>query len=479
MLLHAIILLPAFLAVPAALLPSNRFRTWLVPVGGFAHLILTLMTVGAGPTATAGPMLGLDALGTLILLVVSLLYAVSSIYAIGYLHCHMSWGTRTNIICLLLFLSAMSLATMARNLGLLWVAVESTTLVSAPLIYYHQNKLSIEATWKYLLLCSVGIALAMLGIFFVAYAGLAGGQEGTLQLDHVLGAASQYSRLWLRAGFVFLLVGFGTKMGLAPLHSWKPDVYGEAPGLIGGLLAGGLTSIAFLAILRAMQIMAAAGEQSLARHLLLVLGIASLTLAAVFVVRQKDIKRMLAYSSIEHMGILAIGVGIGGLATYGAMFHILNNALTKGALFMSAANIHRYYGSKRICETQGSLGILPFSASLFLVGFLAITGSPPFSTFVSEFTILRTIFAINSPVLAIVILLLLAMVFIGMGRTVIPVTVGPAMEEYREPPQYRETILTVLSPLLLMAMIFCLGIYLPAPLHDLFSRAASIVEVSR
>jgi len=478
MLLLAIILLPVVLVIPAISLPLNRMRTWLVPAGGFAHLVLTLLATVATPATAAGPMLGLDALGALILLVVSTLYAVSSIYAIGYLHCHMSWGTRTNIVCLLLFLSAMSLATMARNLGLLWIAVESTTLVSAPLIYYHQNKFSIEATWKYLLLCSVGIALAMLGIFFVAYAGLAGGQEGTLQLDRVLDAAGLYSRLWLRTGFVFLLVGFGTKMGLAPLHSWKPDVYGEAPGLIGGLLAGGLTSVAFLGILRAMQIMGAAGEQPLARHLLLGLGIASLVLAAVFVVRQKDIKRMLAYSSVEHMGILAIGVGIGGLATYGAMFHVLNNALTKGALFMSAANIHRYYGSKRMCETQGSLEVLPFSAGLFLAGFLAIAGSPPFSTFVSEFTILRGIFTASHPVLGIAILLLLAMVFIGMGSTVIPVTVGHAMEEYREPPPYRETILTIASPLLLLVMIFCLGIYLPEPLRDLFSQAAHIVEVN-
>ncbi len=211
------------------------------------------------------------------------------------------------------------------------MAVEATTLASAPLIYFNRNRLSIEATWKYLLLCSVGIALAMLGILFLAYAALLGGGiPVSLQFDDLLAGAATLSPPWLHAGFVFLLVGFGTKMGLAPLHTWKPDAYGEAPGMVGALLAGGLTSVAFLAILRGLQLMNAAGDGAMARQALLGMGLLSLLVAAVFMVRQPDIKRLLAYSSVEHMGILAIGVGIGGLATFGAMLHLVNNALTKG-----------------------------------------------------------------------------------------------------------------------------------------------------
>ena len=268
-------------------------------------------------------------------------------------------------------------------------------------------------------------------------------------------------------------------MGLAPLHTWKPDAYGEAPGMAGGLLAGGLTSIAFLAVLRVLQIMNAAGEQTLARQSLLILGVLSLVFAATFVIRQRDIKRMLAYSSVEHMGILAIGVAIGGLATYGAMFHVINNALTKGALFMSAGNIHRYFGSKRMCETQGAIAVLPWSASLFLVGFLAIAGSPPFGPFMSEFTILRGIFSGGLTWLGIAFIALLAVIFIGMSVTVTTVALGPTMEGQANPDAIGENLMTVASPLLLLITVLVLGIYLPEPLRNLLHDAASLVEVNR
>ncbi len=480
MLLYAVIFLPFAAAALAAVLPSDRLRPWLIPITALLHFALVLgITATAAPAVNPNSLLGLDALGRFILFVVSLLYAACSFYALGYFRYHADWENRIFITALLAFLGAMTIAAASRHLGLLWVAVEATTLVSAPMIYYNRNRFSIEATWKYLLLCSVGIALAMLGILFVAYAGLHGGGEQELLLDQMLASASLYSKPWLRAGFVFLLVGFGTKMGLAPLHTWKPDAYGEAPGLVGGLLAGGLTSVAFLAILRAVQIMIAAGEQVLVRQMLLALGVLSLIFAAVFVIRQRDIKRMLAYSSVEHMGILVIGVAVGGLATYGAMFHVLNNALTKGVLFMTAGNIHRHYGSKRMCETQGALSVLPYSASLFLAGFLAITGSPPFAPFMSEFTILRGMFAGGHLVLGALFIGLLVVIFIGMGGTVLPVTMGPHLEETEdEASDYRETLLTIGSPLFLLAAVLCLGIYLPEPLKIMFSEAAKLVEVT-
>ncbi len=478
MILYAIILIPILGAIVAALFPSERFRAWIVPATAIPHLGIVFYAIYLRPPETAGGMLGLDPLGALILLVVSLIFVANSIYAIGYFSSHASWGNRTFISCLLLFLAAMSLASVARHLGLLWVAVETTTLVSAPLIYYNRSRFSIEATWKYLLLCSVGIALAMLGILFVAYAGLHGNGAVNITLDNLIANAGTFSKPWLRAGFIFLLVGFGTKMGLAPLHTWKPDAYGEAPGMIGGLLAGGLTSVAFLAILRAVQIMRAAGEQQLCRHALLGMGVTSLLVAAIFVIRQRDIKRMLAYSSVEHMGILAIGVSVGGLAAYGAMFHVLNNALTKSALFLSAGNIHRYYGSKRRCEILGSINVLPYSGIAFLVGFLAIAGSPPFALFLSEFTILRGIFGGGYFILGAIFITLLVIIFIGMGSTVLPVTLGPSYEE-TDSPYFKETVWTTISPILLLLIILILGIYLPEPLQNMFKQAAALVEIGR
>lgn len=478
MLLYAIILAPLVAAIGSVLLPSRRFRPLLIPAGAFVHLFLVFAIV-FGPPIEAHKYLSIDALGQLVLLVVSLLFAATSVYALGYFRQHKDWPNKIFISCLLVFLSAMSLATMARHLGLLWVAVEATTLVSAPLIYYNRNRFSIEATWKYLLLCSVGIALALLGILFMAYAGLLGSGSGVLQLDHMLAAAPTYSTPWLRVGFIFLLVGFGTKMGLAPLHSWKPDTYGEAPGLVGGLLAGGLTSVAFLAIMRAMQIMGAAGELQLARQALLGLGICSLVFAALFVIRQRDIKRMLAYSSVEHMGLLAIGVSMGGIAIFGTMFHVMNNALTKGALFMAAGNMHRYYGSKKVCEMRGSLSVLPFSSAIFLAGFLAITGSPPFGPFLSEFTILRGIVGGGHYWIAATVLVLLAMIFIGMGSTVLPATMGPTFDAENDSSsdEYKDTVLTIASPLVLLGIILCFGIWLPEPLRKLFADAAALLEV--
>lgn len=475
----ALLLLPLCGGLAAFCLPSDRFRPLLLPVCGLGHLVLTFFVIQGGQVASlplAGNWIGVDPFSRLILLIVSLLFCGCSVYALGYLRYRIAWGNRIFVSCLLLFLSAMSLAAVARHLGLLWVAVEATTVASAPLIYYNRNRLSIEATWKYLILCSVGIALAMLGILFVAYASLAGGAHVSLQFDDILHGAANYSKPWLRAGFVFLLVGFGTKAGFAPLHTWKPDAYGEAPGLVGALLAGGLTSVAFLALLRTLQIMDAAGDGAMAREAFLAMGLVSLAFAAVFVIRQPDFKRLLAYSSVEHMGILAIGVAVGGVATFGAMLHLMNNALTKGVLFLSAGNIHRRFASKRVGEVQGAITLVPVSASLFLLGFLAITGSPPFGPFISEFTILRGIFTGGHYLTGGLFLFFLAVIFIGMGSTVLSVVFGKPLERKGDT-NYRETIMTTGTPLIMLLIILLLGLYLPESGRKLFADAAALLEV--
>jgi hydrogenase-4 component F len=472
-----LVLVPALFAVGAYALPSDRLRPWLLPICGFAHLGMVIMILAAPTPVPTGAWVGLDPLGRLVLLVISLLFCGCAVYGLGYLHFRLQWGNRIFVSCMLLFLAAMSLAVEARHLGLLWVAVESTTLASAPLIYYNRNRLSIEATWKYLLLCSVGIALAMLGILFVAYSVLPA-EPISLQLDDLLAGAPHFSRAWLRTGFVFLLIGFGTKAGFAPLHTWKPDAYGEAPGMVGALLAGGLTSVAFLALMRVMQVMVAAGEGAVAHQAFVAMGAVSLAFAAVFVIKQPDFKRLLAYSSVEHMGILAIGIGIGGLATFGAMLHLVNNALTKGVLFLAAGNIHRRFDSKQRGEVAGAIAVLPISASLFIAGFLAITGSPPFGVFVSEFTILRGVMAAGHFTLAGFILLMLCVIFIGMGSTVLAVTLGPPSERANKVDSH-DTLLKTGPPLVMLLMVLLLGLYLPEPVKTMLTEAAAVVEVIR
>ncbi|MDT8440261.1 MAG: proton-conducting transporter membrane subunit [Desulfuromonadales bacterium] len=471
--LALLIVIPLVAAAASSLIPWYQVRSWLVPAVSAPHLLLAILLAG-GVLPASGVWIGLDALSSLVLVVTSLLFFGCSLYAVAYLDLRRDRGNQVMVPCLLVFLSAMTLAVAARHLGLLWIAVEATTVASAPLIYFNRNRLSIEATWKYLLICSVGIALAMLGLLFVAYAALGNGVPVSLQFDKLLGEATTLSKPWLHAGFVFMLVGFGTKMGLAPLHTWKPDAYGEAPGLVGALLAGGLTSVAFLAILRGVQLMTAAGDGILARQELLGMGLLSLLVAAVFMVGQPDIKRLLAYSSVEHMGLLAIGVGIGGLATFGAMLHLVNNALTKGGLFLAAGNIQRAYASKHLAEVRGAMSALPISGSLFLAGFLAITGSPPFGPFMSEFTILRGIFGSDHLAVGLLVLLLLATVFIGMGATVLAATQGEATAD---PPEFRDRPLLCLAPLGFMLLILLLGVYIPESLQHVLRQAAALLEV--
>lgn len=277
---------------------------------------------------------------------------------------------------------------------------------------------------------------------------------------------------------MLLFVGYGTKMGLAPMHTWKPDAYGKAPGIVGTLLASGMTSCAFLSILRIYQICRAAGESAFAQEIMVFSGLLSMAVAAVFLVNQRDFKRMLAYSSIEHMGILVLGVGIGGLAVYGALLHLINNGLTKGVLFLSAGNIHRAYGSKLTNDVRGALERVPLSAGLFLAGFLAITGAPPFAPFVSEFILVKTAIGSGQFVAGILFLTLLGIIFIGMGATVLAVVQGRAPKE-KNAPRPGDRISTGLPILLFMALVLLLGLTIPPPLESLLREAAAFVEGTR
>jgi hydrogenase-4 component F len=460
--------------------PSNRWRPWLLPAGGLVHLAVVLVAIfpppGSGPVSELGGALLLDALGKVILGFISVLFFLCALYAPGYLALHPDRSNR--VLCTNLFasLAAMTLVALSHHLGLMWVAMEATTLISAPAIYFHHNARSLEATWKYLLIGSVGIALALFGSFFLAYSSLYAGLESTLLFDQLRDDARELSLPWLHAAFALLFIGYGTKMGLAPMHTWKPDAYGEAPGMVGTLLAGGVTSCAFLAILRVYRICQASADPVFAREIMIFMGLLSMAFAAVFMVRQRDFKRMLAYSSVEHMGILVLGIGIGGLATYGALLHLINNGLTKGVLFLSAGNIHRAYGSKVTDDVRGALQRVPVSGALFLAGFLAITGSPPFGPFVSEFTIVNGAMVEGQFLAGGLFLLLLGIVFIGMGATVLAVVQGQPSERMATN-GFRDSLSTAGPILLFMALVLLQGLYVVPPLESLLREAVALLEV--
>ena len=475
----------AFALIMAAVtfaMPSDRWRPWLLPLGASGHLGLVVWAiVQSSHGATISGLdnwLLLDALGKVVLGFVSVLFFLCALYAPGYLALRSDRPNRVFCANLFVVLAMMSLVALSHHLGLMWVAMEATTLASAPLLYFNHNVRSLEATWKYLLIGSVGIALALLGSFFLAYSSLKAGLESTLLFDQLIHDAPHLSPPWLHAAFVLLLIGYGTKMGLAPMHSWKPDAYGESSGLVGTLLAGGITSCAFLAILRIYHICRAGAEAQFAQQIMVFMGLLSMAVAAVFMVRQRDFKRMLAYSSVEHMGILVLGVGIGGPAVYGALLHLINNGLTKGVLFLSAGNIHRAYESKLTDDVRGALRRVPLSGSLFLAGFLAITGSPPFGPFVSEFTIVNAAVGSGHFLAGCLFLVLLGIVFIGMGATVLAVVLGKPAETTPSN-AFRDNISTGGPILLFMALVLLLGLYIPPSVESLLREAAAFLEVTR
>lgn len=469
---YALVLVPLILALLAMVHRSGAWRRRLLPLVGTAHLGLTIAALNTPRVDGLDGWLHLDSLGRLVLGFCSVLYFFTSLYAPSYLASHPERHNRLFCACFAAFIGALSLVTEAHHLGLMWVAIEATTLTSAPMLNFVRNPRALEATWKYLLIGSVGIALALLGSLFLAYSALYAKLSPSLLFDDLVRDGTMLSRPWLRAAFIILFVGYGTKMGLAPMHTWKPDAYGEAPGIVGALLAGGLTSGAFLAILRFFRVSSAAGDVAFAQHLLLAAGLFSMAVAAAFMARQRDFKRMLAYSSVEHMGILVVGLGIGGAGVFGSLLHMVNNGLTKGVLFLSAANIHRAYSSKSSDDVRGVLRRLPASGALFLAGFFAITGSPPFGPFLSEFTILNAAVMSQRYAVAALFLVLLVIVFLGMGATVLTVVQGKPSDRAGAT-GLRDTLPTVGPSAALLALVLMLGLYIPAPVDHLLREAAT------
>jgi len=510
----ALLLIPAVAGLLCLVLRPNAPRRALLVLAALGHSAAVAWAwadADGRRSAAIGAWMAIDEASLVFLSITSLLFLAAAVYAVGYLARENrepqhnpedglpfeNYSETVFTGCLLAFLATMSLVAVSRHLGLIWVAVEATTLVSAPLIYFHRHHRSLEATWKYLVICSVGIALALLGNFFLVVATRAGGGEPIpLLLQDLTAGAARLDHAWLKAAFLLLLVGYGTKMGLAPMHTWLPDAHSEAPSLVSALLSGALLNCAFLAILRVHGLMVSAGLGDFSRELLVLFGLLSMALASVFILNQADFKRMLAYSSVEHMGILALGIGIGGLAGYGSMLHAVNHSLTKGMLFLAAGNILAACRTKSTLAARDLLRRLPVSGLLWLVGFLAITGSPPFGPFLSELTILKGMLDAGNVAVAVGYLLALAVVFVGMASVVLqmlyapveavelagdaasheaaPRVKGRAAEPQREP----EPLWSIVPPLALAAAVLVLGLWVPAPLAEMLQRAAAVVGVN-
>jgi len=306
-----IFIVPFITGLIAFFVPKEIGRPLLV-ITGAIHLLLSLLLWKNRPVAYFSDYFAVTPEGLLSLLVISLLFFLISIYTISYLKEIKIHAENIFTGFMLLFLSTMTMVTLSDHIMIMWIAIEATTLASAPLIYTHRSGASLEATWKYVLICSVGIAMALLGSVFVTLAMDIGHVDAPLSFSALTQVAKSLDPLWLKAGFVFILVGYGTKMGLAPMHTWLPDAHSEAPSPASALLSGVLLNCAYLGIFKTNKIMYAAGLNDFSSTILIVFGLMSILAAATFILKQNEYKRMLAYSSIENMGIIAVEPALAG-----------------------------------------------------------------------------------------------------------------------------------------------------------------------
>ena len=358
----------------------------------------------------------IDGLGTWTTLCAAIVYFLASLYAVGYMRL---LGEETRLARFYAMFAAFGLSTliapMMNNAGLYWIAIELTTLISTFLVAFEHEAASIEAAWKYIIVVSAGISLALLGTVLFYWSGtFVIGPTYDMTWKILLDAAPRLNPALVSLAFLLVLIGYGTKVGLAPMHTWLPDAHSEGPAPVSALLSGALLNTAMVGIVRYLAIADAAGISGLAHGTLLALSAFSLFVAALFIVRQKGVKRLMAYSSVEHMGVIALGFGFGGsLGIAGALYHMLNHSLNKSAMFFGAGAVMRAYQTKRIPSIRRVLKHFPVLGGLWLAGAVAITGAPPFALFLSELTIIRAGLAASQNVLIGLMAILLIVIFVG------------------------------------------------------------------
>jgi hydrogenase-4 component F len=471
-------LLAALLAV--AVRPYRHFVGW-------ANALLSLISLGAavalwrsilaGDVLISGPreFLRADALSTLLALCVSLVGALAAWLGpgMGGDDGYDRAQARRFRIFGNLFTFTMLFAVTSNNVGFMWIAIEATTITSAMLIPLHVTKASVEASWKYILIGSIGIALAFAGtvLGYFDFVNLAGRQDEALNWTVLMASAPHLHPPVIQLAFVFILVGYGTKAGLAPMHTWLPDAHSEAPAPLSAMMSGVLLAVALYAVIRWEAVVNAAVGTRFTDGLFMILGVLSIVIAAFSLVVQRNYKRMLAYSSIEHTGLMCVGLALGPLGTFAAMLHLVNHTLAKSAMFFLAGRVLHRYRTTEIGQVSGLLTTMPWTGGLFAAGVLAVIGLPPFGLFISEFALFRAGFEAGRPWLMGLVLALLAVAFVSMlghlnrmlyGAPAVGTPVG-------------EGSAWPLIPLgMCMAALVVLGLTLPAPLQGLLERVVEI-----
>ncbi len=457
---------------------KNKFVNRVALLGSASLFVLVALMVWLGIDWTWLPAWLLmyfkfDSIGLFFFAVMSIVFAGVSVYSLSYFREHNLSAHHESVYILeiLAFVVAMAGVILATNLALLWVFVEATTLTSALLIYFEKKKSSLEATWKYIFICSVGIALAFVGIITLSM-----GSEsiGSLFFSDLYRHAKQINPVWLKLSFAFLFVGLGTKVGVAPIHAWLPDAHSEAPSPVSALLSGTLLNSAFLGILRVQDILVLAGQQAFTNVILLLTGFLSLLVSAVYMLRVKNYKRMLAYSSVENMGIMFIGVGLGQPGLFAAMLQTLAHSFSKTSLFLTSGNIFQRYGTKKIEDVRGLLKRDPVTGWIWIVSFLSIIGIPPFPIFISKFFIIRAFWVNGQGWLALLFFLFMVVVTFGMGNAVFRMTFGDSDTESTG--SVKLALSAYLPQIVLLAALVIAGINMPNFMNEMLSKAAAFIS---
>lgn len=429
-----------------------------------------------------GGLFYLDALSMIVLDIIVIIGFLVSIYSIGYLNEELRQGEmnegRIRLFYMLMytFLFTMILSLTVNNIGVLWIAIEGTTLASAFLVGFHNDKHSIEAAWKYILICSVGIAIALVGIIFLHLSSVnIIDIAHALRWDFLYEHAAELNSPVLRLSFLFIIIGFGTKAGLAPMHTWLPDAHSQAPSPISALLSGVLLNSALYAVIRVLSIVNKnLGDSQFTSRIMIGFGLLSIATAAVFILTQKDYKRLLAYSSIEHMGIITLSIGLfTPLSIFAGLFHMINHSFTKAMLFLASGNILQKYNTRNISGIRNLLKVLPVSGFAFLLGLLAISGTPPFSIFASEVSVFLSFFTDGHPLLGSLFILLLGLIFAGIAVTLFRTFYGDGTSEEKNPGETNPAGAAVLVVLLLIISVT--GLCMPELLKELIVSAQRII----
>lgn len=464
-----------FIATLIALLIRRRgVIEWVSVIASLIALAVSFVVaikVAALGTLTVFSVFTVDSLSAIVMLIIATVGFAVSAYSVQYLRCETTkeiigfHRVRQYFILLNLFFAAMFLAITASSPIFTWISIEATTLSTAFLISFYNKPTSMEAAWKYLIINSVGLLLGFFGtlLYFTPIG------SGAVNWQILMSNAAHLDPLIAKIAFVFVLIGYGTKVGLAPMHTWLPDAHSKAPAPISALLSGVLLNVALIVVLRFKVITDEAIGLGFTQNLLIIFGLFSIIIASLIIVTQKSYKRLLAYSSIENMGLMALGFGFGGLGIFASIFHMIYHALIKSALFMSAGTIFLKYSSTKIRNVRGVLKALPMTSILFLAGFFVITGMPPFGIFLTKIFILSAGIKLH-PAVTVVAMAAIAILFIGFFKHVTAMVFG---EKPAEMPAGEESIWLVIPPLALILIAFGLSFLVPAFLSTLISNAVA------